>query len=313
MKRKYLWMLAAVLLLSCKGEGGGNTPVPTEPDEPRPTLLELFDTQIAKQKDGTPRDHIYIVAHRANTYYGYVNAVPDNSIPAIECAIQYGADMVELDVRPTKDHELVLMHNATIDDSTTGQGKVADYTYEELLQFDMRKGNSPWRDADGNTTKVPTLRQALLACKDRIYVNLDIKDAPVGQLVRIVKECGMEGQVMLYTGSNVSLATEYQYEDVSIAVHPYIGSAADIDKYSALPGAKLFQYGYDLYSSKNPEIGRQIRAKGFLSYSNLLNFDAQILQGNYAMLDAFIAAESDFIQTDYPEQVDTYLQGKGLR
>ncbi|MCR5519948.1 MAG: glycerophosphodiester phosphodiesterase family protein [Bacteroidales bacterium] len=310
-------LLCIYALASCKGvDGGGDEPTPINPqeqEEPRMTLMELFDAQIAKQKDGTPRDKIFIVAHRANTYYGTLNNIPDNSIPGIEAAIKYGADMVELDVRPTKDNILVLMHNASINASTTGSGNVSDLTYAEIAKYDMRKNGVVYKDANGNTVKVPTLEQALLACKDKIYINLDIKDAPVAKLVRIIKKCGMTGQVMLYTGSSVSLATEYQYENIDIAVHPYISKASDIDGFKALPGAKLFQYGYDLYTGGNVEIGRQIRAKGFLSYSNLLQYDNQVANYNYTNLDKFIECESDFLQTDYVERVDEYLKKKGLR
>ena len=315
-------LVALSVLASCKGGGGGSTdpenppeqetPQP-EPEQPRAGLLDLFNTQIEKQKDGTPRDHIFIVAHRANTYYGYLNAVPDNSIPGIECAIKYGADMVELDIRPTKDNVLVLMHNASIDATTTGKGNLNNFTYEELMQFDMKKNGKVYRDADGKTVKVPTLEEALLACKDKIYINLDVKDASPAKLCKIVKRCGMENQVMVYTGSSISTATEYQYTNVNIAVHPYISKASDTGGFSGLPGAKLFQYGYDLYAGNNTEIGRQIRALGYLSYSNLLEYDGQIANGNYKMLDAFIACESDFIQTDYAEKVDSYLKTKGLR
>lgn len=318
MRNSYIWLLFVIAVLaSCKDGLTPVNPIPDTPETPvveeRPALMELFDTQIEKQKDGTPRDKIFIVAHRANTNYGTLNAVPDNSLPAIECAIKYGADMVELDVRLTKDNVLVLMHNTTIDASTTGKGNVKDYTYEELLQFDMKKAGKVYKDKDGNTTKIPTLEQALLACKDKIYINLDVKDAPVAKLCRLVKKCGMESQVMVYTGSSVATATEYQYANVNIAVHPYIGKAADIDGFKALPGAKLFQYGYTLYAGENLEIGRQIRAKGFLSYSNLLEYDNQIVNNNYRMLDAFIASESDFIQTDYAELVHAYLKTKDLR
>lgn len=318
MKRRLFLSLFVCLsvLASCR-DGGGVSPgddVPvTPPEETRPTLTGLFKAQIEKQKEGKPRDKVFIVAHRANTYYGFRHSVPDNSIPGIECAIQYGADMVELDIRPTKDNVLVLMHNSTIDESTTGKGNLKDYTYEELMKFDMKKGSKAYVGEDGKTVKVPTLEEALLACKDRIYINLDVKDASAAKLVRIIKECGMEGQVMIYTGGDVSFATECQYKDAGIPVHPYVSSAADISKFSGLPGALLFQYGYDLYAGKNPEIGRQIRALGFLSYSNLLNYDQQIVGGNYKMLDAFIDSETDFIQTDFVEYVDAYLGQKGLR
>jgi len=320
MKRFYLSMLLVLSLLAgCKESGNGSTEPddPTTPEQPvevRPTLMELFNTQIEKQQDGTPRDRIYLVAHRANTHSGILKGAPDNSIPAIECAIAAGADMVELDVRKTMDGVHVLMHNTTIDATTTGTGNVSAYTYEELMKFDMKRSGTVYRDAQNNTVKVPTLEEALLACKDKIYINLDIKDADAAKLCRIVKKCGMVGQVMLYTGGSASTATEYQYINYEIAVHPYISKASDTNNFSQLPGAKLFQYGYNLYGEgDNPEIGRQVRALHYLSYSNLLNYDSQILNGNYAKLDAFIACESDFLQTDYTEKVDEYLKGKGLR
>ena len=53
--------------------------------------------------------------------------------------------------------------------------------------------------------------------------------------------------------------------------------------------------------------------EGFLTYSNILDFDAQMKVGNYAALDRFIASETDFIQTDYVEIVDAYLKERGLR
>jgi len=317
MKRLFVFFtLMLPVLASCQGGSASKEPIidPTVIEEPRPTLTELFDAQIAKQKDGTPRDKIFIVAHRANTRYGQLNNVPDNSIPGIECAIKYGADMVELDVRPTKDGKLILMHNASVNATTNGTGEVSSLTLEQIKKLDMKKGGKIYKDKDGNTTKVPTLEEALLACKDKIYVNLDVKDANPAKLCGIVRKCGMQGQVMIYTGSSYSVASEYQYEDYTIPVHPYITKASDIDNFCYLRGAKLFQYDYDLYGEgKNSEIGRQVRAKGFLSYSNLLNYDSQIVNENYTKLDLFIAVESDFLQTDYVEPVHAYLKQKGLR
>lgn len=55
---------------------------------------------------------------------------------AFERALQLGADMIELDIQLTKDRQIVVIHDATIDRTTNGTGKVSDYTYEELCQFD---------------------------------------------------------------------------------------------------------------------------------------------------------------------------------
>lgn len=327
MIRKYLKLALAVALLftttttfvACEKSGNEN-PDTTVPDEDRPspaneTLLELFNRLIEEQAVSGTRDRIFIVAHRANTYEGFLKNIPDNSIPNIEKAIEKGADMVELDVRQTKDNVLILMHNSTIDETTTGTGEVADLTYDEIQQFDMRKGSNPYVDENGNRIKVPTLKEALLACKDRIYVNLDLggKNIPVGKLVREIQETGMTGQVMLYIGSSYSEAEEYQRKDVNIAVHPFISSAADCSKYASLPGAKLFQYTNTLYI-EGGNIGREVRAAGYLSYSNLLtDYDREMLDGDYTTLDAFIASESDFVQTDFVELVDEYLDAKGYR
>ncbi|MCR4843636.1 MAG: glycerophosphodiester phosphodiesterase family protein, partial [Bacteroidales bacterium] len=201
MKRLFVFFtLMLPVLASCQGGSASKEPIIDPPviEEPRPTLTELFDAQIAKQKDGTPRDKIFIVAHRANTRYGQLNNVPDNSIPGIECAIKYGADMVELDVRPTKDGKLILMHNASVDATTNGTGDVSSLTLDQIKRMDMKKGGKIYKDEDGNTIKVPTLEESLLAWKDKIYLNLDVKDANPSKLCGIFGKFCMQGQLMMY-------------------------------------------------------------------------------------------------------------------
>lgn len=310
-------------LVCCTNEGGGEGKKedtggqdPYEMEEMN--LLELVGKAIDEYDANGKVSRVFIVAHRANTLEGYRNQVPDNSIPNIELAIKHGADMVELDVRPTKDNELVLMHNATIDATTNGKGTVSELTYEDILKYDMRKGSTPYKDASGKTVKVPTLKEALLACKDRIYVNLDIagKNVPVGKLVRIIEECGMEHQVMLYTGGDAALAREYQYKNMDIAVHPHISAPGDVQNFSSFPGALLFQYSNtSIYENKIPDFGVQVHSRGYASYTNLLDSYDKAIRDNkdYAYLDKFIASGTDFVQTDICELVDEYLAEKGLR
>lgn len=103
-------------------------------------------------------DQVLVVAHRA---YWRSNA-PENSLAAIDSAIQLKMDMVELDVWRTKDHHLVLMHDPTVDRTTDGKGRIADMTLAEIKQLRLK-------DKDGRLTshRVPTLREALLLAKGK--------------------------------------------------------------------------------------------------------------------------------------------------
>src|SRR5262249_6466235 len=62
---------------------------------------------------------------------------PENSLPAIQAAIDAGMDFVELDVRTTADGNLVLMHDRTVDRMTNGQGAVASMTLAEVRKLDL--------------------------------------------------------------------------------------------------------------------------------------------------------------------------------
>ena len=95
--------------------------------------------------------YLVVVSHRGD-WRNY----PENSLPAIESVIRMGVDMMELDLKKTKDGVLVLMHDGTLDRTSTGKGKVSDYTYEELQEFDLKRAHGIAIPG----LKIPTLRQA---------------------------------------------------------------------------------------------------------------------------------------------------------
>lgn len=106
---------------------------------------------------------ILTVSHRGD----WRNA-PENSLQAIQNCIEMGVDMVEIDLKRTKDGHLILMHDKTIDRTTTGKGKPEDYTLEELKRFNLRNGA-------GHKTShsIATLEEAMNLAKNRILVNID--------------------------------------------------------------------------------------------------------------------------------------------
>jgi glycerophosphoryl diester phosphodiesterase len=117
------------------------------------------------------------VAHRADW-----RSHPENSLPAIRSAIALGVDMVEIDVRRTKDGKFVIIHDLTLDRSTTGRGKVADYTLEELRRFRLRDGlGSPTEEI------IPTLEEALDAVRGQAVVNLDKSSDHPAEIFQVVE------------------------------------------------------------------------------------------------------------------------------
>ena len=106
---------------------------------------------------------VLVVSHRAD----WRNA-PENSLQAIQNCIDMGADMVEIDLKKTKDGHLVLMHDKTINRTMTGTGSPDEYTLAELKAMRLRNGA-------GIKTRhqIPTFEEVMNLCKGKIMVNVD--------------------------------------------------------------------------------------------------------------------------------------------
>jgi glycerophosphoryl diester phosphodiesterase len=115
---------------------------------------------------------------------GMIKGFPENSIATFENTLRYTPAFYEIDPRLTKDGVAVLMHDATLDRTTNGTGKVSDYTYAELQKFRLK-------DPEGHITayKIPTLKEAILWSKGKTVLNLDRKDVPQELTAKILTEC----------------------------------------------------------------------------------------------------------------------------
>lgn len=261
---------------------------------------------------------VYICAHRANTYGGMYEDknCPENSIPAIRRCIEAGLDMVELDVRKTKDGILVLCHDDKIDNVTNGSGKIADMTYAQICGYDMKiRTTGPVVPG----VRIPTLSEALAECKDKIWVNLDLNKCtiPASEIVGAIEQAGMLDQVTCYTGSDAELAKEYYALNDRLSCHLSITNAAGIGKLSGMASEPLFQLNYQYYDETKDTDGlsSSIRNAGYCSFSNLLEYDSAVRKGDVSALEKFCNAKIDFLQTDYGDNyyVQKFLAERGLR
>lgn len=137
-------------------------------------------------------------AHRGASAYA-----PENTMPAFELAYDMGADGIELDVQMSKDGVLVICHDETIQRTSNGEGRIIDYTIDELKTFHFANGFHRF-----GSVRIPTLEEFLaLVCKKReegivIDINLELKN-------NVVFYEGIEKKV-------VDLITRYKLEEVTI-------------------------------------------------------------------------------------------------
>ena len=125
-----------------------------------------------------------IVAHR-----GASRERPECTLAAVRRAIETGATAVEMDVRTSKDGVLFLLHDATLDRTTDGTGPANALTIAELQKLDA----GSWFDKVYGNEQIPTLRQALEACRGRIDVLLDLKEQGADYAKAVVKEINVHG------------------------------------------------------------------------------------------------------------------------
>lgn len=120
-------------------------------------------TKIRETLLGNNAKQVLVVSHRAD----WRNA-PENSLQAIQNAIGMGVDMVEIDLKKTKDGVLVLMHDRLINRTMNGKGAPADYTLEELKALRLKNGA-------GCKTRhqIPTFEEVMTLCKGKVMVNVD--------------------------------------------------------------------------------------------------------------------------------------------
>ncbi|MBR1920814.1 MAG: glycerophosphodiester phosphodiesterase family protein [Kiritimatiellae bacterium] len=132
------------------------------------------------------RSYVFVAMHR-----GDWRNFPENSKGAILSSIALGADIVELDVARTKDGRFVLMHDESVDRTTTGKGKVGEMTVEELKKLRMTK--------DGKSTdyEILTLEEALELTRGRILVNIDKFVAHPKEILDAVKAAGALREVLV--------------------------------------------------------------------------------------------------------------------
>ena len=111
------------------------------------------------------------IAHRGASAYA-----PENTFAAFDLALAQGAEHVELDVHPTRDGEVAVIHDATVDRTTDGSGPVEGRTLAELQALDA----GSWFATRYAGESVPSLDEVLKRYRGRLHVHIEIKSEAIG-------------------------------------------------------------------------------------------------------------------------------------
>ncbi|HEC99906.1 MAG TPA: glycerophosphodiester phosphodiesterase [Proteobacteria bacterium] len=93
---------------------------------------------------------------------------PENTLLSIRRAMEIGVDAVEIDVHLTKDKEVVVIHDSTVDRTTNGKGPVGSYTLEEVKKLDAGKGE-----------RIPTLEEVIGLVRGRMKLIIELKEVGI--------------------------------------------------------------------------------------------------------------------------------------
>jgi len=239
-------------------------------------------------------DKIMTCAHRANHI-----TTPENSLSGIIDAIDKNIDMVEIDIRETKDGQLVLMHDKTINRTTNGSGNVSSYSLQELQGFKLYNTNGVLTDE-----KIPSLKEVLLLARGKIYIDLDIsKKAKFNKVYPVVKQYGMLHQVLFYS-SNRNVINTIISKETTLLPMPIIRNESDFNKYKNLD-LKVVHYTNDSF---NQNLVNKAKEKGWKIFMNVyINSNTTPTDDNYFQVNRVKTLEGNIIQTDFPVLVKRYI------
>lgn len=294
------------LTLTAK-DNSGNTVSSTE-------KIKVEGTGLTKFIKDYNRKRVLIMAHRGNTGD---KRIPENSIAALESCIANKdvLDFIEIDPRTTKDGVMILMHDETVDRTTTGKGKVKDLTYSQIQELKLKQD-------DGTVTQysVPTLQEFLLKARGKVFVNLDFIDkVPPKEIYELVRNCGMLDRVIFTVSTKKDVVETMLGYTNTIHILGQYSNDGDENFLSTTGGGSRISFTYVTPAKAlSTDYSALLSEKGFIPVSQILDqngftYDSQMMSGNYTGINLFLEKKFLLLQTDYPKTLHAYLKTQGKR
>lgn len=161
------------------------------------------------------RNDFLIIGHR-----GASELAPENSISSIKKAMELNVPRIEIDVHQTKDNQIVLMHDLTIDRTTEGEGLIKDYSYSDLLKYEI--GSHFSDEFEGE--KIPLLSEVLELIDGKYQLTIEVKKGNnyypniEENISELIKRYNAEDWVMIHS-FNTSVLEEFHRLSPTLRLH----------------------------------------------------------------------------------------------
>ncbi|MFD2201935.1 glycerophosphodiester phosphodiesterase family protein [Shivajiella indica] len=297
---KYLLALMGFLLFSCNQQTSKTVGANADSDGLLKIVIHsLEDTRhfFTWSDDRTPM----VSAHRGGPYPGY----PENSLEAFENTLKYTHSIIEFDVALTKDSVLVLMHDNTLDRTTTAKGNVIDWTFDELKDVFLV-------DANGNTTdyRIPTLDEALAWGKGKTLFTVDIKrEVPFEMVVEAIKKHQAEPYAAVITYS-VEAAKKLHRLHPDLMLSVTIRNEEELQRFegSGIPVNRWIAF---IGTAERPkEFNEMLHEKGVFTILGVLgNLDRSAVARGDQIYAEFVENGADILATDRPIETAEAIKG----
>ena len=280
---KTLWfsLIIPLLLLSCRSNTQ-EVPSTNTPTQTTPKAAQLaFDDIAALQKalQWTPDVQPIISAHRGGPVPGY----PENCIPTFEHTLSITPAMLEMDVNRTRDGQLILMHDNSLDRTTTGSGYVDSKDWDQIEGLKLI-------DNEGNKTdySVPTLEEVLAWGRGKCIMSLDIKrGVPLKEVVDAVEAADAVQSVVIIVYNTLDAETIHR-------LNPDLMMSASIRNFEELD--RFQETGVPL---KNVIAFTGTRTKSADFYEKMHSLGVRCILGTLGNLDKSAASKGDQLYEEW--------------
>lgn len=273
--------------------------------------------RLIKQLNNPMGSDVIVISHRSDW-----RNFPENSLEAMASSIKMGVDMIETDVAKTKDNHLIIMHDRTLDRTTTGKGLVSDWTLDSLKTLNLRAGTGV-----PTTYKIPTLEEALLVCRGKILVNLDKSYEFFNEAFEIAKKTGTTNQIVIkgYNKTVDQVMADFGTKLDTITFMPIINLDKQpnpmqiIDDYQTKLKVKAFEIVFSKDTSQVLNKFSQIKERGSRVWVNSLwaslnagYEDNEAVKNKDSIYGWYVKKGVNMIQTDRPQLLIEFLRSRNL-